>query len=87
MNETGFITSLKVFITERLLPQSEASRALTPQTPLVSSGLLDSLAMVELLAYLEELGRVRIEAHEVDWTKLDTMEAIESFVRSKQSTT
>ncbi len=42
-------------------------------TPLVSSGLIDSMALVDLLLKLEDLTRVRIPAGKVQPKDLDTV--------------
>ena len=42
-------------------------------TPLVSSGLIDSLALVEILAKLEDVTRRRIPAGKVQPKDLDTV--------------
>lgn len=83
MSESELIRVLRRFILDRLLRDEDPER-LTPTTPLVSSGLLDSLATVELLAFLEDHAHVRFEAHEIDWSRMDSMEAIETMVRAKQ---
>jgi acyl carrier protein len=43
-------------------------------TPLVSSGLIDSMAMVDLLIKLEDLTRKRIPAGKVQPKDMDTVE-------------
>jgi acyl carrier protein len=42
-------------------------------TPLVSSGLIDSMALVDLLLKLEEITRMRIPAGKVQPKDLDTV--------------
>ena len=44
------------------------------KTPLVSSGLVDSMALVDLLLKLEDLTRMRIPAGKVQPRDLDTVE-------------
>ncbi len=43
------------------------------QTPLVSSGLIDSMALVDLLLTLEDLTRMRISAGKVRAKDMDTI--------------
>ncbi len=43
-------------------------------TPLVSSGLIDSLALVDVLLKLEEVTRMRIPAGKVQAKDMDTIE-------------
>ena len=46
---------------------------LTVDTPLVSSGLIDSMALVDLLLKLEDLTHMRIPAGKVQPKDLDTV--------------
>jgi acyl carrier protein len=46
---------------------------LDENTPLVSSGLIDSMALVDLLLKLEDLTRMRIPAGKVQPKDLDTV--------------
>ena len=43
-------------------------------TPLVSSGLIDSLALVDILNHLEDLTNMRIPAGKVQARDMDTVE-------------
>ena len=73
---------VKDHILERYL-QGEDPSLLTPETPLISGGILDSLATLELVSFLEERFGIELEAHEVDRDRLDTLRAIEALVLSK----
>lgn len=46
------------------------------KTPLVSSGLVDSLALVDLLQELEDLTNTRIPAGKVQAKDMDTVESM-----------
>jgi acyl carrier protein len=46
---------------------------ITEETPLVSSGLIDSLALVDILARLEKVTRTRIPAGKVQPKDMDTV--------------
>ena len=48
-------------------------RTLDENTPLVSSGLIDSMALVDLLLKLEDLTHLRIPAGKVQPKDLDTV--------------
>ena len=43
-------------------------------TPLVSSGLIDSLALVDILMHLEDLTQMRIPAGKVQAKDMDTVQ-------------
>jgi acyl carrier protein len=75
--------AVKQFILEQYLPGEDPAN-LTPTTPLVSGGILDSLAILDLVTYLEKTFAIELEAHEVDRDRLDTLERIAALVTAKQ---
>ena len=77
------IAATKQYILDRFL-QGEDPRNLTPTTPLITGGILDSLGTLELVTFLEERFGVELEAADVDATRLDTLERIASLVAVKQ---
>jgi len=74
--------TVKEYILEEFLPGVNPAE-LTETTPLISGAILDSLATLNLVSYLEERFGIEIQPHEasVDW--LDTLADIERLVRSK----
>lgn len=76
-------SAVKDFILAQFLP-GEDPAALTPTTPLVTSAILDSLATMQLVSFLEETYRIKVEAHEASVDNLNTLERIAALVRSKQ---
>ena len=75
---------VKDFILEQFLP-GENPDQLTESTPLFSSGLLDSIASLQLVTFLEGQFGIKIEAHEVVADNLNTLDSISGFVRAKQA--
>jgi len=73
---------IKEFILKQFLP-GEDPNALTESTPLITTGILDSLATLKLITYLEEEFNIRVEAHEADAENLNTLADIARFVSSK----
>lgn len=63
--------------------KGEDPSALRNDTPLITGGILDSLATLELVTFLEQRFGIQLEAHEVDADRLDTLTAIDALVRSK----
>jgi acyl carrier protein len=57
-----------------------ASR-LRPDGPLVSSGLLDSASVLELVLFLEQRFAIRIDDREVGIANFDTLAALAALVR------
>jgi acyl carrier protein len=72
----------KQYILEKFL-QGASEEELQDSTPLITSGILDSLATVSLVEYLEDTFKIRIEAHEADEDNLGTLNDIERLVSSK----
>jgi acyl carrier protein len=76
------IPAVKAFILEHYLVGESPDR-LTPTTELIDSGILDSLATLELVAFLEKQYAIELEAHELDATNLGTLTTIDRLVQSK----
>lgn len=74
---------IKEFILNEFLP-GEDPQALTETTPLISGGILDSLATLRLVAFLEEQFNIQIQAHETGIDYLNTISDIANLVHSKQ---
>jgi acyl carrier protein len=75
---------IKSYILEELVPGEDPAQ-LTHATPLITSGVLDSLATLKLVGFIEEKFSVLIEAHEVDAENFDTIERLAQFIISKNS--
>lgn len=81
MMETTQAT-IKDYILSEFLP-GESPAALTESTPLITGGILDSLATLKLVSYLEEKYKIQIEAHEADVEHLNTIVSIAALVHAK----
>jgi len=77
-------STVKDYILQEFLPDADASE-LTAATPLISGGILDSLATVRLVMFLEQNFDIEVQAHETSADNLDTLECIAGFVRAKQA--
>ena len=77
------LDDIKTFILDESLPGEDPGK-LTPTTPLMSSGILDSLATLKLITFLEQRFDIRIEAHEADEEHFDTLQDIGALVESKR---
>jgi acyl carrier protein len=73
---------VKDFILEAFLPGEDPAE-LTPGTELIASGVLDSVATLRLVTFLEERFGIQVEAHEADEENLGTLERIAELVASK----
>jgi len=74
--------TVKSYVLEEFLPDAKPGDV-TEDTPLISGGILDSLATVKLVAFLEERYQVTIEPHEASVDYLDTIPQIAALVRGK----
>lgn len=77
--------AIKNFIMEEFLP-GENPDELTATTPLISGGILDSIATLKLVMFMEEKYGVNFEPHEVDKEHLDDLDSIVKLVQSKNPT-
>lgn len=74
--------TVKGFIMKEFLP-GENPDELTDSTPLITGGILDSLATLKLVAFIEDQYAITLQAHEADAENLNTLTDIGNLVRSK----
>ena len=74
---------VKGFILREFL-DGEDPGALNASTRLFTTGILDSIATLKLVAFLEKEFDITIEAHEADAQNLDTLDDIARLVGSKR---
>ena len=74
--------AIKAYILKEFLP-GENPAALTDSTPLITGGVLDSLATIKLVVFLEDRFRIQIQAHETMVDYLNTISDIAQLVHSK----
>jgi acyl carrier protein len=74
--------AIREYILEAFLP-GENPAELTDETPLITGGILDSLATIKLVAFLEQRFGIQIQAHETMVDYLDTVADIAQLVSSK----
>ena len=74
--------AIKGYILEEFLP-GENPAELTDSTPLITGGILDSLATIKLVEFLEKRFQIRIQAHETMVDYLNTISDIAKLVHSK----
>lgn len=73
---------IKDFIMSEFLP-GEDPNDLDDSTPLISGGILDSIATLKLVMFMEERFGITFQAHEVNRELLDTLADIARLVASK----
>jgi acyl carrier protein len=75
--------TIRAYILEEFLP-GESATELTDSTPLITGGILDSLATLKLVVFLEERFQIKIQAHETMVDYLNTVSDIAQLVNSKK---
>jgi acyl carrier protein len=75
---------LRQFILAEFLP-GESPANLRDDTPLRTSGLLDSMATLRLVSFVEQEFGIEVEAHEAGIENFDRIEDIAAFVERKRA--
>jgi acyl carrier protein len=75
--------TVKEYILREFLP-GEDPEALTEETPLITGGILDSIATLKMVAFIEERYGITLQAHEVDVEHLNTIADIVALVNTKK---
>jgi acyl carrier protein len=76
--------TIREFVLTKYLP-GESPDNLQDDTPLRTSGILDSLATLTLISFLEERFGIEVQAHETDMDNFDRLGDIVAFVIRKQA--
>ena len=76
-------TEIERYIIDDLL--SDSRESLDPEESLYDSGVLDSLATLRLITFLEERFELQIEDGEVGDEHFKSLSTIQNFVRKKLS--
>ena len=75
-------STIKQYILTDIMAGQDAGD-LTDTTPLVTTGVLDSMALLKLVLFLEEEFSVSVEPDEATAEKLDTIKKMVELVSSK----
>ncbi|HYP88606.1 MAG TPA: acyl carrier protein [Polyangiaceae bacterium] len=81
---TSIEQEVAAYILQEFLPGEDPSE-LTPTTPLISAGIIDSIATLKLVNFLENTFAISLAAHETDVDHLDTIERIGKLVEAKRA--
>jgi acyl carrier protein len=77
-------TEVRQFIAEKVLLGVHQT-TIEDATPLITGGLIDSIGMIGLVAFLEARFEVEFMPREIDVHSLDTLERIEKLIRQKMA--
>lgn len=83
MKSNEIHTTIKNYILSEFLP-GEDPENLDESVQLVSDGILNSMASLKLVAFLEETFGVALEAHEVDAEHLDSIDTIVGIIEARR---
>jgi acyl carrier protein len=83
MNDQDIKTALKNYILNEFLP-GEDPAALTDATPLMTTGILDSIAVLKAVSFLENQFGIVIQPHEAVVENLNTISDMARLVMSKK---
>ena len=84
MNDQEIRAAVKTYVLDEFLPGEDAS-ALADTTPLLTTGILDSIAVIKLVTFLEGKFGITLSAHETDAEHLNTVADIARLVTSKKT--
>ena len=75
---------VKEYILDELLPGEDPAQ-LKDSVQLVKSGILDSIATLKLVAFLEERFQLELQAHEINLDNFNTLPEIAAIVERKKN--
>ena len=76
--------TIRHFVLTKYLP-GETPDNLKDDTPLRTSGILDSLATLALISFIEDRFSIEVEAHETVIDNFDRIDDIGAFIERKRS--
>jgi acyl carrier protein len=76
------ISKLSSFIPGEILKQP--GRNLSSDSPLISSGLIDSFSLMDIALFVEDTFGVRIEDTELNAETFDTIKELADLIQSRQ---
>ncbi len=74
---------IRQYILTEFLPGERASNLLD-DTPLRTSGIIDSVGLLRLIDFIEDRYNIQVEAHEAGVENFDRIEDIASFIQKKR---
>ncbi|HEY1753833.1 MAG TPA: acyl carrier protein [Bryobacteraceae bacterium] len=73
---------IRQYILAEFLP-GETAANLQDDTPLRTSGVLDSVSTLRLVSFIEERFGLEVQAHEAGVENFDSIDSIAAFIKSK----
>lgn len=82
MEDGAIKQTVREYLLEEFLP-GESGAELQDSTPLMTNGILDSIATIKLVLFLEQRYGVQFQAHEMSPDHLGSLDEIARTVRAK----
>lgn len=79
---SDLIPKLAAFLATDILKQP--GRAISPDEPLISSGLIDSFSLMDVALFVEDNFGVRIEDTELNADTFDTLTQLAALIESRR---
>lgn len=76
--------SLREYVLKNFLP-GEKPNAITVDTPLIETGVLDSLAMTQFIVYLEKEYGINVASQEITNANFGSTSKIAAFVQARKA--
>jgi acyl carrier protein len=75
---------LRSYILQTFLP-GEDPVSLTDDTPLISAGIIDSIAVLDMVSFIEREFSIRLEQQDLGRDRLDTIALIGALIAERSS--
>lgn len=82
MDEAQIRQTLRGYILANLLPGEEPD-TLEDSTPLVTSGVVTSLSLLELVTFIEDTWSLRLEEDDLGVSRMDSVDLMVELVRER----
>ena len=76
---------IRQYILSQFLP-GERSTNLQDDTPLLTSGIVDSLGMLRMIGFIEQRFGIEVDAHDATVDNFERIQEIADFIESKRAT-
>lgn len=83
MTEIEIRERVRGYLLDNLIAEEDAG-SLDDKTELITGGILDSLATLNMVSFLKKEFGVALKAHEIDARTMDTIADIATLVASRQ---
>jgi acyl carrier protein len=81
-DESEMKEELRTYIASAFLP-GESSGSLKDDTPLRTSGVMDSMGLLRLVGFVESRYDIELKAHDTSIDNFDTIDAIADLIERK----